>query len=235
MAYKSSEKTRKKKDAKRTAMMQAAVRVFAKKGYHAATVRDVVKAAGVAIGTFYFYFPDKETLFLYLYEETSDFLLQTLQQAINGKRTLLDQIEAGLQAYVNLGVYEPTIVQLLLVGGVGAVPSLSDKRAQFRDRITLMWQYVLDAALQDGQVVEQNTRRSAEMMAGGFDEIILNLLNHPTPDLGATAAIEDMFAIALRLIGYLYEEEEIDGLLESSSDPKETPDDNRHDSPPPPA
>lgn len=234
MAYKSSEKTRKKKDAKRTAMMQAAVRVFAKKGYHAATVRDVVKAAGVAIGTFYFYFPDKETLFLYLYEETSDFLIQTIQQAISGKKHLLDQIEAGLQAYVNLGVYEPTIVQLLLVGGVGAVPSLSEKRAQFRDRLTMMWQYVLDVAVQAGQIVEQNTRRSAEMMAGGFDEIILNLLNHPTPDLGAAAAIEDMFTIALRLIGYLYEEE-IDGSPISGNDPKDSPNDNRHDSPPPSA
>ncbi len=234
MAYKSSEKTRKKKDAKRTAMMQAAVRVFAKKGYHAATVRDVVKAAGVAIGTFYFYFPDKETLFLYLYEETSDFLIQTIQQAISGKKHLLDQIEAGLQAYVNLGVYEPTIVQLLLVGGVGAVPSLSEKRAQFRDRLTMMWQYVLDVAVQAGQIVEQNTRRSAEMMAGGFDEIILNLLNHPTPDLGAAAAIEDMFTIALRLIGYLYEEE-IDGSPISGNDPKDSPNDNRHNSPSPPA
>ena len=35
MPYRSTEKTRLKKDAKRTAMMQAAVRVFADKGYHA--------------------------------------------------------------------------------------------------------------------------------------------------------------------------------------------------------
>ena len=42
--------------------MQSAVRVFAEKGYHSATVRDIVAAADVAVGTFYFYFPDKETL-----------------------------------------------------------------------------------------------------------------------------------------------------------------------------
>jgi AcrR family transcriptional regulator len=66
MPYRSTEGTRKKKDAKRTAMMQAAVRVFADKGYHAATIRDIVAAADVAVGTFYYYFPDKETLFVYL-------------------------------------------------------------------------------------------------------------------------------------------------------------------------
>ena len=65
MPYRSSEKTRQKKDAKRTAMMQAAVRVFAEKGYYSATIRDIVGEADVAIGTFYFYFPDKETLFVH--------------------------------------------------------------------------------------------------------------------------------------------------------------------------
>jgi AcrR family transcriptional regulator len=64
MPYRSTDKTRRKKDAKRAAMMQAALRVFAEKGYHAATIRDIVDAAGVAVGTFYFYFPDKETLFI---------------------------------------------------------------------------------------------------------------------------------------------------------------------------
>ena len=79
MPYQSSDKTRQKKDAKRTAMMQAAVRVFSAKGYHAATIRDIVSEAEVAVGTFYFYFPDKETLFVHLYEETAQFLLQAIQ------------------------------------------------------------------------------------------------------------------------------------------------------------
>jgi len=134
MPYRSTESTRKKKDAKRTAMMQAAVRVFADKGYHAATIRDIVAAADVAVGTFYFYFPDKETLFVYLYEETADFLLQTIKQAVAGRATLPKQISAGIQAYVNIGIFEPAVVNLLLVGGVGAVPTLVDRRAEFRER-----------------------------------------------------------------------------------------------------
>ena len=49
MPYRSTEKTRQKKDAKRTALMQAAVRVFAEKGYHAATIRDIVAAVLLAM------------------------------------------------------------------------------------------------------------------------------------------------------------------------------------------
>lgn len=202
MPYRSTDKTRQKKDAKRTAMMQAAVRVFAEKGYYAATVRDIVNAADVAIGTFYFYFPDKETLFLYLYEETADFLLQTLDQALRGRSTLPHQVAAAARAYVNIAIYEPAVVQLLLVGGVGALPTLVSKHAAFRERMTNMWQRPLDRALDQNLVAQQNTRRTAEALAGAVDEVVLNLLNQPDPELEAEAVVSDLTALVLRAVAY---------------------------------
>ncbi|HEX6383158.1 MAG TPA: TetR/AcrR family transcriptional regulator [Anaerolineae bacterium] len=183
-------------------MMQAAVRVFAKKGYHTATVRDIVSAADVAIGTFYFYFPDKETLFVHLYEETADFLLQAIQQAINSRATFAQQIQSGIQAYVNIAVYEPAVVQLLLVGGAGAVDSLAAKRTEFRERLINIWQRPLEAALAQTLILPQNSRRTAEALAGAFDEVILNLLNHPDPEVEAATAVKDMSLFALRATAY---------------------------------
>lgn len=202
MPYQSSDKTREKKDAKRTAMMQAAVRVFSAKGYHAATIRDIVSEAGVAVGTFYFYFPDKETLFVHLYEETAHFLLQAIQQATQSRATLPQQMKAGLQAYVNIAVYEPAVVQLLLVGGVGAVPALTVKRVEFRERLTLIWQRPLDKALAETYILPQNTRRTAEAFAGAFDEVILNLLNLPEAEQKAGAVIQELLQFALRAAAY---------------------------------
>jgi AcrR family transcriptional regulator len=202
MPYRSSDTTRTKKDAKRTAMMQAAVRIFAEKGYQAATVRDIVDAAEVAVGTFYFYFPDKETLFVHLYEETADFFLRAIQQALNTRATLPKQIGAALQAYVNIAIYEPAVVQLLLVGGVGALPSLETKRAAFREQLVQTWQRPLLAASDKGMIAAQNERRTAEALAGAFDEVVLNLLNHPNRDAEAAAAINDATLFALRAVAY---------------------------------
>lgn len=202
MAYRSSDKTRQKKDAKRTAMMQAAVQVFAKKGYYAATVRDIVKAADVAIGTFYFYFPDKETLFVHLYEETADFLLQTIGQAIHGRTELVQQLSRGIQAYMNIAVYEPAVVQLLLVGGVGAVPALEAKRAAFRERMIRLWQQPLDQAIDAGIIPDQHSRRIAEAFAGAFDEVILQLLAMPEPEQGAATAVQELTLFSLRAVAY---------------------------------
>jgi AcrR family transcriptional regulator len=47
---------------RRTQLLNAARSVFAKKGYEEATVSEIVGRAGVAQGTFYLYFPGKESL-----------------------------------------------------------------------------------------------------------------------------------------------------------------------------
>src|SRR4051794_1861719 len=47
---------------RRTQLLNAARAVFAKKGYEEATVSEIVGRAGVAQGTFYLYFPGKESL-----------------------------------------------------------------------------------------------------------------------------------------------------------------------------
>lgn len=202
MAYRSTNKTRQKKDAKRTKMMQAAIRIFADKGYHDATIRDIVRASDVAIGTFYFYFPDKETLFIHLYEETADFLLQAIRQAVSSRLTFSQQIRSGIQSYVNIAVFEPAIVQLLLVGGAGAVASLVESRANFRQRLIDLWQRPLDEAIESGQMPQQNSRRLAEAFAGAIDEVVLNLLNHPDPEAEAVQVIEDMTQFCLRATAY---------------------------------
>ncbi|PID84889.1 MAG: hypothetical protein CSA11_01710 [Chloroflexi bacterium] len=202
MPYRSSDKTRQKKDAKRTAMMQASVRVFAEKGYHAATIRDIVQEANVAVGTFYFYFPDKETLFSHLYEETAQFLLQTIQQGIQSRSSLPQQISAGIQAYINIAVFEPAVVHLLLIGGVGAVPSLATRRTKFRENLTMIWQRPLDKALDQARILPQNTRRTAEALAGAFDEVVLNLLNTPEPEAAAQETVQDLVDFALRATAY---------------------------------
>lgn len=202
MPYRSSDKTRQKKDAKRTAMMQAAVQIFSERGYQAATIRDIVKEADVSIGTFYFYFPDKETLFVHLYEETADFLLQTLQQAGNSRSTFPQQVKAILQSYVSIAVFEPAVIELLLVAGVGTVPALEGKRATFREKLILIWQRPLRAAIEKGQVIEQNERRTAEGITGAVDQIILSLLAQTDRDELAPAAVQDMSRLILRASGY---------------------------------
>lgn len=56
----------------RTDLLKAAAKVFAARGYRSASVEEIVSAAGLSKGTFYWHYPSKEALFFALLEERVD-------------------------------------------------------------------------------------------------------------------------------------------------------------------
>jgi TetR/AcrR family fatty acid metabolism transcriptional regulator len=64
---------------KRDRILDAAVSVFAKTGFHATKVSDIARQAGVADGTIYLYFRSKEELLVSLFEDRLERLLQYLE------------------------------------------------------------------------------------------------------------------------------------------------------------
>src|SRR5260370_16562915 len=56
------------KEARRTQIADAAVRCFARTGYYATTIEDVVRETGLSRGALYLYFPSKEALYLAISE-----------------------------------------------------------------------------------------------------------------------------------------------------------------------
>ena len=64
---------------KRERILEAAVRVFARNGFHATRVSEVAKAAGVADGTIYLYFKSKDELLVSLFEDRVERLLAFLE------------------------------------------------------------------------------------------------------------------------------------------------------------
>src|SRR5271165_3216928 len=72
---------------KRDRILDAAVRVFARKGFYLTRVSEVAKAAGVADGTIYLYFKSKDDLLVSLFESRIDLLLAALDREITARPT----------------------------------------------------------------------------------------------------------------------------------------------------
>ena len=70
-----------RKEKTRQELLAAAKTVLAEKGYHNAKVADIAAAADLGVGTFYLYYPTKDSLFLELVEETARSLKQEIDQA----------------------------------------------------------------------------------------------------------------------------------------------------------
>ena len=65
---------------KRRLLLDAAVRVFARKGYHACRVGDIAKEAGVAHGLLYHYFSSKEEVLETIFRETWVRMLELVRE-----------------------------------------------------------------------------------------------------------------------------------------------------------
>lgn len=86
---------------RRSELLLAAQRVFARKGFHAAKVADVAAEAQVSQGTVYHYFENKEVLLMEVFEAwETDHLQQELQNSLTaepsavGRLTLIAQASA---------------------------------------------------------------------------------------------------------------------------------------------
>jgi len=67
-----------RKQARPTEILDAALKVFAQKGFAAARMEDIAKAAGVTKGTIYLYFANKEAVFKALVREAVGTTLDTV-------------------------------------------------------------------------------------------------------------------------------------------------------------
>src|SRR5947208_5584621 len=83
----------------RQELLAAATRVLAEKGLHQTKIADIAAAADVGVGTFYLHFPDKETLFDAVVEETVRRLKATVDAAREKARGPLEKVEAANRAF----------------------------------------------------------------------------------------------------------------------------------------
>jgi len=100
---------------KRERILDAAVRVFAKKGFHATRVSEVAKAAGVADGTIYLYFKSKDELLVSLFEDRVERLLKFLQTELPASATASEKLKRIIELQLGLLEGERDLAEVITV------------------------------------------------------------------------------------------------------------------------
>lgn len=77
---------------KRERILEGAIEAFAAKGFHRTRVSDVAKAAGVADGTIYLYFKNKDDLLASVFQETLDRFWARGQEYVDSASTPREQL-----------------------------------------------------------------------------------------------------------------------------------------------
>ncbi len=100
---------------KRRAILHAAVRVFAEKGYHGCRVADIARAANVAYGLVYHYFRNKDDLLESVFAEQWAILMNALRAIDEGPGTSADKVAGIFEFVFDVFKTAPAAVRVLIL------------------------------------------------------------------------------------------------------------------------
>ncbi|BDG08093.1 TetR/AcrR family transcriptional regulator [Anaeromyxobacter paludicola] len=100
---------------KRRAILHAAVRVFAEKGYHGCRIADVAKQAGVAYGLVYHYFRNKDELLESVFAEQWTIFINAIRAIAEGPGSASEHLASICRFAVDVYKTSPSAVRVLLL------------------------------------------------------------------------------------------------------------------------
>ena len=166
-------------EARRAAILDAALEEFTACGYEGARLDDVAKRAGVAKGTIYLYFADKQALFQDLVRSMVHPVLGTLEQMREVDIPARMLIEGMLNTFVReiLGTRRKDIVRLILTEGT-RFPAIAEfYHREVIARVLSIMRPLLRRAADRGELPDDSLARFPQLIiAPGLVAIMWNAL-----------------------------------------------------------
>jgi TetR/AcrR family fatty acid metabolism transcriptional regulator len=102
------------KGERRSEILAAATRVFARKGFSATRVTDIAREAGVAQGTIYLYFASREQILVAAFEDFAEEMMVGVKEAIEAEDSALGCLRAVVRAVLSGMEAEPELSRVVL-------------------------------------------------------------------------------------------------------------------------
>jgi AcrR family transcriptional regulator len=124
----STARWRRRKDARPAEILDAALAVFAEKGYAATRMDEIARRAGVTKGTIYLYFESKDAVFRSLVQESIGATIQSVTAAAErfegSSADLLRMVLRGIGTFVR--VDDRVVLPKVMIAEAGNFPGLAE-------------------------------------------------------------------------------------------------------------
>jgi TetR/AcrR family transcriptional regulator, fatty acid metabolism regulator protein len=187
----------------RERILDAAVDVFAHKGFHAARMDEIVDHSKTSKGAIYFHFPNKEKLFLALVDQFANLLERRVKDAIQNEKAGMNRVRIAIETCLDtFGKYRRP-AKILLVQAVGLGAAFEDKRNAIYDRFARLIASYLKEAIKLGEIEPVDTEVISLAWMGAIYALVIRWVttNEPDPKQIVTSLVPAL----LRSVGYNYE------------------------------
>lgn len=96
-------------------IIEAAIRVFARKGYYNSRVSDIARAAGIAAGTIYLYFDTKQEILITLFREKMAAFVAAAWRAIAEEHDAIAKVRRLVYLHFEILEQQPELAEVVQV------------------------------------------------------------------------------------------------------------------------
>lgn len=181
--------------------MRAAIRVFARKGFHAARVADIAEEAGVAHGLLYHYFRSKDDVLEAIFRETWTALAGEVARIQDSGASLREQLRRFATIFLGSWIMTPNLVRVM-VREVGRNPDVGSRVDELRE-VFIGLRGLLEAARERGELrADADPLLATWAFYGALEQILTGwaMGQMPSDDEDvdrAVAEVIDVFAAGL--------------------------------------
>ncbi|HYA08734.1 MAG TPA: TetR/AcrR family transcriptional regulator [Gaiellaceae bacterium] len=166
---------------KRRIILDAAVRVFARKGFHTSRVGDIAEEAGVAHGLLYHYFSSKDEVLETIFRENWAILLERIDAVEQSDEPAREQLRHVAAIVLRTWRHQPDVVRVL-VREIARTPELPQKIGEFVKPIQAI-ERIIERGRQAGEFrADLDPRMAATVFYGGIDEVLTGWVLGQLPD-----------------------------------------------------
>lgn len=183
----------------RDKILDAALNVFAAKGYHDSRMDEIVDASGASKGSIYFHFPNKERLFLALVDQFANLLERRVREAIAQEQEGMARVRVALVAIVEtFGRYRRP-AKLLLIQAVGLGSPFEQKRQEINDRFARLIGSYLQEAVAAGEIDRIDVEVVSYAWMGAINAVVIHWVYTGEPE--PQRIIKALLPILLKSVG----------------------------------
>jgi len=181
---------------KRRQIVAAAVRAFARRGYHTCRVADVAEEAGVAHGLIYHYFTSKEELLETIFRETWSELLQAMREVEESGQPAGEQLRQVAAILLRSWRRQPDLVRVL-VREVARSPQVQRRVEELGHAIEAIERIIARGQERAELRADLDARLAGWIFYGAIEEILTAWVLGRLPDGDEDVARAERTVVAL--------------------------------------
>ena len=175
---------------KRRLILDAAVRVFARAGYHTSRVSDIAEEAGIAHGLLYHYFSSKEEVLATIFRENWRELLEAFHRIEASPEPADEQLRGIAKILLRSWRNDPDLVRVM-VREVARSPHLQAQVDEIREGFLTIQRIIEHGQAQGIFRAELDARLASWIFYGGLEEVLTGWVLGQLPDSGEEVAVAE--------------------------------------------